>query len=96
MPKKVRKSLNLPDNVRLYDATRHSVGSQLANSGVSPFMIQNVLGHTDIRTTEKYTHVNVDALKSTISKLSLKEDNVVTIKSVTSSSLEGNKEDISI
>jgi site-specific recombinase XerD len=30
-----------------------------ASSGVSIAIIKEVLGHTDIRTTQKYSHVNV-------------------------------------
>jgi len=40
-------------------ATRHSVASMAASSGVSIAIIKEVLGHTDIRTTQKYSHVNV-------------------------------------
>lgn len=44
---------------KLYQATRHSVASMAASSGVSIAIIKEVLGHTDIRTTQKYSHVNV-------------------------------------
>jgi len=30
-----------------------------ASSGVSIAIIKEVLGHTDIRTTQKYSHVNI-------------------------------------
>lgn len=33
--------------------------SMAASSGVSIAIIKEVLGHTDIRTTQKYSHVNV-------------------------------------
>ena len=46
-------------DIELYQATRHSVASMAASIGVSIAIIKEVLGHTDIRTTQKYSHVNV-------------------------------------
>lgn len=46
-------------DIELYQATRHSVASMAASSGVSIAIIKEVLGHTDIRTTQKYSHINV-------------------------------------
>jgi len=45
--------------IELYQNTRHSVASMAASSGVSIAIIKEVLGHTDIRTTQKYSHINV-------------------------------------
>ncbi len=36
-------------DIELYQATRHSVASMAASSGVSIAIIKEVLGHTDIR-----------------------------------------------
>ena len=46
-------------DIELYQATRHSVASMAASSGVSIAIIKEGLGHTDIRTTQKYSHVDV-------------------------------------
>jgi len=46
-------------DIELYQATRHSVASMAVSSGVSIAIIKEVLGHTDIRTTQKYSHVDV-------------------------------------
>lgn len=46
-------------DIKLYEATRHSVASMAASSGVSIVIIKETLGHTDIRTTQKYSHVDV-------------------------------------
>jgi integrase len=48
-------------DISLYQATRHSVASMAATSGVSIQIIKEVLGHTDIRTTQKYAHLDVIA-----------------------------------
>ena len=55
--RKARKKVNI--NIKLYEATRHSVASMAASSGVSIAIIKEVLGHTDIRTTQKYSHLDV-------------------------------------
>ncbi len=49
----------ISSNSELYQATRHSVASMAASSGVSIAIIKEVLGHSDIRTTQKYSHVDV-------------------------------------
>lgn len=67
---KVRSQLGL-DGVRLYDATRHSVATQLVNSGVSLIKISKLLGHSNIKMTERYAHVDVESLRVDIKKLSL-------------------------
>jgi len=46
-------------DIELYQATRHSVASMAASSGVSIAIIKEVLGHADIWTTQKYSHVDV-------------------------------------
>lgn len=50
--------------VRAYDGTRHSFASQLVNKGKSLEIIGEILGHSDIRTTKKYAHVHLDAMRN--------------------------------
>ncbi len=52
--------------VRCYQGTRHSFASQLVNNGVSLPIIGELLGHTDSRTTEIYSHVNMDATRAAV------------------------------
>jgi integrase len=50
--------------IRAYDGTRHSFASQLVNKCKSLKIIGEILGHSDIRTTKKYAHVHLDAMRS--------------------------------
>ena len=42
--------------VGFYAGTRHSLGTQLGNAGVPIQDIQKILGHADLRTTQRYVH----------------------------------------
>lgn len=58
----IRKRAGLPD-VRLHDL-RHSFASILVNSGRSLYEVQHLLGHTQIKTTERYAHLQQETLMS--------------------------------
>ena len=55
-----RKRAGLED-VRLHDL-RHSFASILINSGRSLYEVQHLLGHTQVKTTERYAHLQQDTL----------------------------------
>lgn len=57
--------------LRLYDATRHSFASQLINSNTSLIKVSRLLGHSSTKTTEKYSHHDIEALRADIQKISL-------------------------
>ena len=50
------------DRIRFHDL-RHTFASQLVASGVSLYVVQKLLGHASIRTTERYAHHAPDFLK---------------------------------
>lgn len=54
--------------INLYSATRHSIASQAINSGGKLDLLQDLLGHTDIRTTQRYSHINVESLRTVMRK----------------------------
>lgn len=66
-----RKKLNLPENLRLYDVTRHSFASNLINNGVPIADISKLLGHTNINTTTKYAHIDLQRTKVALNSISL-------------------------
>jgi integrase len=47
--------------VRMHDL-RHSYASFLVNSGRSLFEVQRLLGHTQVKTTQRYAHLSHDTL----------------------------------
>lgn len=55
-----RKSVGLSD-VRIHDL-RHSFASFLVNNGRSIYEVQRILGHTQIKTTQRYAHLSQDSL----------------------------------
>ncbi len=48
-------------DVRLHDL-RHSFASFLVNEGVSLYVVQGLLGHTQVRTTQRYAHLADETL----------------------------------
>jgi integrase len=55
-----RKRAGLKD-VRIHDL-RHSFASFLINSGRSLYEVQKILGHTQVKTTQRYAHLSQDSL----------------------------------
>ncbi len=52
--------------IKSYEALRHSFASQRVSRGVGLYLVSKLLGHTDIRTTQRYAHTNLEALKNAI------------------------------
>ena len=48
-------------DVRIHDL-RHSFASLLINSGRALFEVQRILGHTQVKTTQRYAHLSQDTL----------------------------------
>jgi integrase len=61
-------------NLWMYAAGRHSVLSQAGMAGVSPFIIKSYAGHSSIKSSEKYVHIDVLAQRQiferTVTRLS--------------------------
>jgi len=58
---RIRQRAGLPD-LRLHDL-RHSFASFLVNSGVSIYVVQDLLGHTQLKTTQRYAHLTGETLQ---------------------------------
>ena len=60
-------------NFRFHDL-RHTFATRMVQSGVDLYMVAKLLGHQDIRTTQRYAHHCTDSLRSGVEVL----DNLVT------------------
>jgi integrase len=63
-----RKKAGL-DTLRIHDL-RHSYASFLANNGIGLYEIQKLLGHTQIKTTQRYAHIYHETLVKATNTLS--------------------------
>jgi integrase len=54
--------------IRFHD-TRHSCGTLLHVQGADPFIIQKVLGHSQLSTTRRYTHTPVEVTRPALARL---------------------------
>jgi site-specific recombinase XerD len=61
------------EGITPYQLTRHSFASQLGNSDVPVQTIKNLLGHSNIDMTMRYTHSNIESMRTSIEKLSMKD-----------------------
>ncbi|MBI9071407.1 MAG: tyrosine-type recombinase/integrase [Melioribacteraceae bacterium] len=52
-----------------FHSLRHSFASNLVRNGTSLYVVKELLGHTDISTTQIYSHLNVESLHDAILKL---------------------------
>ncbi len=65
----VRKS-NLNDRIHFH-SLRHSFAGNLANAGAPIIVLRNLMGHSDISTTQIYSHVSSESLQSAVNKFNL-------------------------
>ncbi len=65
---KLRKDMHLPKGCVLH-STRHTFCSNLGNRGVNPFIIQKLAGHASILQSQRYTHIDADAIEAAIKLL---------------------------
>ena len=60
---------NLIDSKIHFHDLRHSFASNLAQKGVSLYVIKELLGHTDIKTTMIYAHLKPENLRNAVDLL---------------------------
>jgi len=70
--KKAVRKANLSDSFHLH-SLRHSFASNLVQSGVSLYVVKELLGHRDISTTQIYSHIRTENLSEAVKFLEPKQ-----------------------
>lgn len=61
---------------------RHTFASRLVNRGVDIVTVQELLGHSTVTVTMRYTHTNLESKRAAVEKLGGFGDNLVTVRPV--------------
>ncbi|NDP27070.1 MAG: tyrosine-type recombinase/integrase [Flavobacterium sp.] len=69
---KIISKLAKIDKVLTFHVARHSFGSMLAKNGVQPFYIMKLMGHKDIRMTERYVNADEEILANAMKTVNFK------------------------
>jgi integrase len=70
--KPILRKFNLPTKDVGLHAFRHGLGTALSNSKISPKTVQQILRHSDIKTTFRYyVHSDTDAQRSALQEIQL-------------------------
>lgn len=73
----VRQKMGLQhDKEFVLHILRHTVGSRLADEGVDGFVIQHMLGHASITTTQKYVHMSTKGMEKAVAALQKRDQDV--------------------
>ena len=70
---KVTKAIGCPEFTRVHDL-RHLFSSRAQAAGVNPILVQDMLGHTTLDMTRRYTHLGMDSKREALEKLMPVED----------------------
>lgn len=68
----IRKMAGLPSDFRIHDL-RHNFGTELASGGVQQTTIAALLGHTQLKTTERYVHATDPTQRAAVELIRIKK-----------------------
>ena len=66
--KKACRAAGIEENIHFH-SLRHSTASLLVQGGKSLYVVQNILGHASINTTQIYAHLQLETLREAIDSL---------------------------
>ena len=52
-----------------WHSLRHTFGTRLGQAGVDPATIKKLMGHADLKTTQRYLHTDEDRMRAAIEKM---------------------------
>lgn len=61
---KLNEGVTDPRQRVMFHTLRHTFASWLAMDGINPFHLKELLGHSDLKLTERYSHLSESALKA--------------------------------
>jgi integrase len=61
--------IGCPEFTRVHDL-RHLFSSRAQEAGVNPILVQELLGHTTLEMTRRYTHLGLDTKRDALSRIS--------------------------
>lgn len=62
------KKIGCPEFTRVHDL-RHLFSSRAQAAGVNPILVQEMLGHTTLEMTKRYTHLGMDTKREALMKI---------------------------
>jgi len=74
MLKKITKQIGIDEHIH-WHKLRHTFATNVAKRGVSMRILQELLGHSTILMTERYSHVDMEAKQNAIQLLDYKNEN---------------------
>ena len=74
MLKKITKQIGIDEHIH-WHKLRHTFATNVAKRGVSIRILQELLGHSTILMTERYSHVDMEAKQNAIQLLDYKNEN---------------------
>jgi site-specific recombinase XerD len=69
--KRYVRQVNLSNQNIHFHSLRHSFASWLAQDGTSVYVIKDLLGHSDVKTTQIYSHLQPESLHAEVNKISV-------------------------
>jgi len=69
--KRYVREANLCNQSIHFHSLRHSFASWLAQDGTSVYVIKDLLGHSDVKTTQIYSHLQPESLHAEVNKISV-------------------------
>jgi integrase len=67
---KLNEGVTDPRQRVMFHTLRHTFASWLAMDGINPFYLKELLGHSDLKLTERYSHLSESALKAAAMRIS--------------------------